>query len=275
MAAITLNFTSQVLGREEDLCIVYPTTIRAGAYSRFVYEPGVTYQVLWLLHGGFENYSDWLRFSRIECYAEEAHLIVVMPTIRDLHINCNGRGGDYIKYLGEELPAVLGGMFPISMKREDNFIAALSYGGYFAYRTVFRYPQHYATIGTFSSPVDSILDSEIVNAAIDRAIADGKPAPEPYRPTGVLRNTDADVPYMVKKSWDEGVDLPLMFQACGTDDKTYRPNLSFLERLRQTGYARTWVEDMGNHDWEYWDSHVKMYIDWNPFIRRAPIHPER
>lgn len=275
MAALSVNLYSQVLAREESLTVVYPTTVRPGAYAEFVMEPGIRYQTLWLLHGGLQNDTDWLRFSQIEDYADEAKLLVVMPTIRDLHFNFEGRDGDYMKYLAEELPEKLGGMLPISMKREDNYVAALSYGGYFAYRTCIRYPGKYAAIGTFSSPVDSIADSQAVNDRLNAEIAMGKMPHEPFRPTEEIRGTEKDVPFMLEKCWRDGVDFPVIFQCAGTEDKTFASNLSLLSVLRKTGYRHTWLEDPGNHDFRYWDAHVKRFIDWNPFIKKAPLHPTR
>lgn len=44
-----------------------------------VYMPGRKYQVLWLLHGGTGDDSDYLHYSNIARYAEEHKLAVVMP----------------------------------------------------------------------------------------------------------------------------------------------------------------------------------------------------
>ncbi len=79
MALITFNFESKYLGNNHNVGIILPDC-PYGANPREFYESGKKYKVLWLLHGTFGDYSDWIRKSNIETYATERDLIVVMPS---------------------------------------------------------------------------------------------------------------------------------------------------------------------------------------------------
>ena len=79
MALVHLNFSSKYLSGSTDVNIILPDCARS-AQPRDFYGNGKKYPVLWLLHGTFGDYSDWLRKTNVELYAEEKNLIVVMPS---------------------------------------------------------------------------------------------------------------------------------------------------------------------------------------------------
>ena len=65
-----------------DLNVIIPTPhpaetpLNLGNY----FHKGAKYQVLYLLHGTYGDYTDWQRLTSIEKYAQEAKLMVVMPS---------------------------------------------------------------------------------------------------------------------------------------------------------------------------------------------------
>ena len=86
--------------------------------------------LLYLLHGLSDDSSSWLHRTRIETYAAEHGLAVVMP---DGGLSCYHnmlRGGRYRDYILDELPGLLRSMLPLSARREDSFIAGCSRGGF-------------------------------------------------------------------------------------------------------------------------------------------------
>lgn len=58
-------------------------------------------------------------------------------------------GGAFYTYIVEELPVLMRQFFPLSEKREDNFIAGNSMGGYGAMKIGINNPDRYAAIGCF------------------------------------------------------------------------------------------------------------------------------
>ena len=131
MALATLNFESQFLNGNTTVSIILPDKTRDVSPDAF-YGSGQKYPVLWLLHGTFGDHSDWVRKSMVEIYAREQDLVVVMPSaLNSDYSNWDQcmMGYGMFDYLTQELMPVVYNWFPVSDRREDNFIAGLSMGG--------------------------------------------------------------------------------------------------------------------------------------------------
>ena len=79
MSLVSLNFESEYLNQNETVEIILPDKPRGVSMKKF-YTPEKKYKVLWLLHGTYGDATDWLRRTRIELYASEKDMIVVMPS---------------------------------------------------------------------------------------------------------------------------------------------------------------------------------------------------
>ena len=86
---------------------------------------GDKHPTLWLLHGASDNHTIWQRRTSIERYAAPLGLAVVMPNAHLSSYADMAHGGKYYTYISQELPEKMRAMFPLSDKREDNFIATL------------------------------------------------------------------------------------------------------------------------------------------------------
>ena len=71
MAFIETHYFSAVLGMQTKMNVIIPGY--PGAPAR------CPIPVLYLLHGMSQDYSDWVRFSMIEQYADEFGVAVIMP----------------------------------------------------------------------------------------------------------------------------------------------------------------------------------------------------
>ena len=146
MALVHLNFQSKYLAGNTDVNLLLPDLPRTEEPGAF-YASGKKFPVLWLLHGTFGDYTDWLRKSNVELYACEKDLIVVMPSAQNTdYANWDGFGVGckMWDYLTEELMPLVYGWFPASKEKKDNFIAGLSMGGRGAIMYAFAYPEKFA-----------------------------------------------------------------------------------------------------------------------------------
>jgi len=261
MAYIRLSFASTSLMGNTDVSVFYPDPPRApgfpGAHAPATYDKDKRYQVLWLMHGGGGDYSDWPLDAMIQRKCNAAQIVVVMPTIKDFTSTMTG--ADYFKLVAEELPEFISFLFPISRKREDNFIAGLSYGGYFSYRVALNYPENYACVGSFASPLDVVMD---INRMHKGSGADA------------IVGTNRDVLGLAKKLKESGSIMPKMYQACGTEDFTWDFNVSARDHFMSLKLDHTWVQCPGTHNFEFWDDQLKKFVDWLPlkgtsFVPRA------
>ena len=153
MALIHFEFESQFTGHNEDVYIVMPDKKRSETPEEF-YGNGKKYPVLWLLHGTFGGYSDWIRKSNLETYACEHDCIVVMMGVGNADYEAWPAftlGYDATRYVTEELMPMVYNWLPASSKREDNFISGLSMGGGGTGKISINYPENYAAALIMSS----------------------------------------------------------------------------------------------------------------------------
>ena len=263
MAYIRLTHNSESMGAV-DVSIFFPTPgqlpappdPRNAAHKRFLqawkdYDKDKKLPVLWLLHGGGGSFASWALESMDFKRCLDKGLVVVMPTYVNPFWKIQGM--DFRKYLAEELPQYIRYLLPVSDKREDNFIAGLSYGGYFSYQTALNNPDNYACVGSFSSPLNVRHDVEIYhNNRPDY------PTPEQ------IDGSSWDVLALASRLKAEGRQIPKMFQCCGTEDFTWDFNVEARDHFRALGLDHTWMEWPGVHNFDFWDVALRKYLDWLP-----------
>lgn len=264
MAFFQVNFFSSTLcfGTDVDVFIPTPNSdeILNNKKSDYLYD-GARFQTLYLLHGAYGDYTDWMRLTSIEKYAQEHKLAVVMPSASNSFYQDMYRGSAYLTYLTQELPAFVEKMFPLSRKREDRFVAGLSMGGYGALRLAFTCPEQYAACASLSGAIDL----QAVQAQIHSGEISGPFRWEDiFEDPDAVADSDANLFHLIERQKKAGKPLPRVFQSCGTEDFIYKANLSARDKLRQAGVDLTWEEHPGIHDWDYWDTHIRRVLDWLP-----------
>ncbi len=145
MALIQCQFYSEVLGLSTSMHVILPQETRSqiGLEGKQGTGPHPT---LYLLHGLSDDDSIWLRRTSIERYVASLGIAVVMPQIhRSFYTNME-QGGAYGTFISEELPTLARSFFPLSAKREDNFVAGLSMGGYGAFKLALQHPERFAVL---------------------------------------------------------------------------------------------------------------------------------
>jgi putative tributyrin esterase len=263
MPYIRLTYCSEKLHGGTDLSVFYPSAPRPVSPSTFEsrklkasVDKTARYQVLWLIHGGGDDYTAWPLDAMIQRACDAKQIIVVMPTIRDLPGVFSG--ADYLGFVTEELPKFIGFLFPISGRREDNFIAGLSYGGYFAYRCALTHPDNYSCVGSFSSPLNVVED-----------VCRHHQGQGNFASVDEIVGTDRDLLFLSSELKKEGRSIPRMFQTCGTEDFTWDFNVVARDHFRSLGLDHTWIQRPGIHNFEFWDVALKQYLDWLPLRGRS------
>lgn len=262
MPLIKLSYRSDFVGRK-DIAVLYPAKApNALPFHRpesYVRPKGETYPVLWLLHGGGDDFTAWPLNAMFLRRCEREGLLVVMPTIQDF-LGYRNELGDFYRQISEELPQFIGNLFPVSPAREDNFIAGLSYGGYLAYRIALDHPESYSCVGSFSSPLD--CESDL------RERHSGQPG---FPKAEEIPGSPLDILSTAERLKHDGVELPRMFQACGTEDFTWQYNLTAREKFRALGCDHTWFEAPGVHNFDFWNLALGQYLDWLPLKGRGEV----
>lgn len=249
MAYLELDFRSVYTNSHQELCVILPDKCAKEKYP-----------VLWLFHGANHDCTEWMRYTSIERYANKYGLAVIMPSIYNGYGMDMEHGAAYYSMISKELPEVVRYLLPcLSTKREDNFVAGASMGGYIAYKWALNSPEMFAKAGGFSSAHDIV---EIAKAFIAAAGQRGNYFAHAFGSAEKLENTNNDLVYMIKENLKNGVDMPKFWSLCGRQDFGFNQCKGAMEKFKAAGMDITWVEDEGEHGYDLWDGYIMPFFDW-------------
>lgn len=258
MSIFQYTFESECLNNNTQITVILPDKPRGITPTEF-YGSDRKYKVLWLLHGTFGDHTDWVRKTNIELYAAEKNLVVVMPSaLNSNYSNWNDSmlGYRMFDFLTEELMPLVYGWFPVSDKREDNFIAGLSMGGRGTIKFAVNHPEKFAAAAVLSAiPMDmSDMGPEntcpMLNTNNERMHAT-------LRNAGGLeafQNSNENVWSIIDRLATTGT-LPRLMFACGQEDvMLYDFYKKFQAHAGEIGLQAHWFEQPGyKHEWRFWD----------------------
>ena len=260
MAQLKVDFMSKTLMRTVSINVILPV-------DKLVFdkeEEVKPFKTLYLLHGIFGNNGDWISGTRIQSWAQEKNIAVVMPSGENkFYINNEYTCERFSDFIGEELVEMTRRMFNLSHKREDTFIAGLSMGGYGAIVNGLKF---YNTFGYVAGLSSGLVLDEVVYGTEEgiTAMMGGR---QYY--TGVfgdvskIKGSDKDYEALAKKL--SGVEAaPKIYLCCGTEDFLIDANRQFREVLIENGFDVTYEEGPGEHNWYFWDEYILKILNWLP-----------
>lgn len=262
MAFLTMSMYSETLHMDTNVNVILPEQRKTG---KQLLEPDRKYQVLYLLHGMGDDHTAWMRKSMIELIARECNVVVVMPTTGcGFYVN-QKYGVNYYDYLTKELPVKMANFFPVSLKREDTFIAGNSMGGYGALRIALANPDKYAGAASLSgglTPYEEFMTEE------ERTKHTGGSAMDATRMNafGTIEEylaSDNNLVNLVEKLRSYRGTKPKLFICCGLEDPiTYTHNLAFLEFVKEKELDYHYEDGPGSHNWAYWNPKLQKIFDF-------------
>lgn len=267
MAFIQMNLLSQSLMRTVPVNVILPA-------DKLVF-PGMPvredkpYKTLYLLHGIFGSYADWVNGTRICRYAEENDLVIVMPSGDNAFYVDQKEGQNcYGEFIGRELVELTRKMFPLSHKREDTYIGGLSMGGYGAIRNGLKYHDTFGAVVALSSAlIVEGLPARTNDAPIFMERRDY--AESVFGDLDEVLKSDKYPNYLVEQLKKEGAQFPDFFMACGDADGLLKANQDFAAFLKANDVSVTFEVGPGGHEWDFWDTYIKKGMDWLPLERNG------
>ncbi|MCR5231948.1 MAG: hypothetical protein K6B64_04800 [Acholeplasmatales bacterium] len=238
MAHIDINLISNAMGRAVSFTLILPTKTAPTLEANYDAKTNTYYQnkknkkypLLILLHGLLNDQNNWCRYARAEYYAEENNIAICMVSGENKffmnwdHQLATDHFFDFIEY---ELKDFLYGTFPISSKREDNFIAGLSMGGYGALYHGLMNNKAYSAIGAFSAPYKEMKENG----------------------------------FDFKKIIGRKTDLPFIYISCGEKDSLLEDNNELDLALTDLDFAHLYNIVPGYaHEWRFWDLELERFI---------------
>jgi S-formylglutathione hydrolase FrmB len=262
MAQLQVNFFSKSLLRTVTVNAIVPV-------DKFVFpEQPVRekkpFKTLYLLHGIFGNYTDWIAGTRIQSWAEAHNLAVIMPSgDNHFYVDNENSGQMYSEFIGRELVEFTRDLLPLSRRREDTFIAGLSMGGFGAIRNGLKYHDVFGALAGLSSAL-------VLDGAVNSKYED----PSPIGRRGYfeyvfgdltkLLGSDRDPRGLIKLLKESGAEFPKIYLCCGTEDFLIGANRDYHQFLLDNGVEHSYIEGPGVHNWEFWDEYIRKVLDWLP-----------
>lgn len=266
MSILTMNIESSYLKSNQEISVILPD-VPPQANPREFFENGEKYKVLWLLHGTFGDHTDWIRRTNIELYACEKNLAVVMPSA--LNSNYSNwpksmMGYNMYDYMTEELMPMIYNWFPISDKREDNFIAGLSMGGRGCIKFAVNFPEKFAAAAVLSAAPQDFHKFTKEYLTSDDYFAD--------RLRGMIENAGGFEKFINSEEnvWDI-IDelaptgkLPKLLFAYGTGDTVIVDRMKdFKQHAKDINLdCEFWTLEGYRHEWRFWDLAIQYSLEF-------------
>lgn len=254
MAYLTMNYFSKALMRTVTINAIIP--IDKDNHQK-------TFKTLYLLHGIFGNYTDWVNGTRVQRWAEDHDLAVIMPSAENKFYVDNEKSLEFhSRFIGEELIQVTRDCFPLSKKREDTFIGGLSMGGYGAITNGLKYHKTFgAIIGLSSALIVEQLhektDEEGVEYLNRRCYLETV-----FGDLDQVVGSDKDYKALALRLKNKKVKMPRIYLACGSEDFLIKENRDFHNFLLKHHIEHTYKESPGIHNWDFWDEYIEKAILW-------------
>ena len=216
------------------------------------------YPVLYLLHGAYGHFSDWLKSppdkQLVHRLADQYNLIIVLPEGETFSFYLNSPvnpASQFETHLTQEVIAKVDQTYRTVRDRRGRVIAGLSMGGHGALYLAARHPDLYSAAGSMSGALDlqSINRKLTPEAAAQRAqlwvpvLGSETENPERFATNSVVNLVDQL----------QRTKLPLIID-CGVDDGLLEINREVHRRLLYNHTPHDYTERPGAHTWEYWQN---------------------
>lgn len=245
---LKINFFSNALGMDTIVNVLLPRDFT----NQDPVEDGVQkYKTLYLLHGYFGNQEDWMRYTTIEHYANKYRLAVVMPSAYNSYYCNMVHGFNYYDYISTELPNYLEELLPLAKQKENRFVAGLSMGGYGALKLGLTETNRFHAAISLSGALDIHF--------IHTRPSDELRTKQIHAIFGDEIENKNDLFYLADHLKQSS---PKLYIACGTDDFLYDSNIKFIDHLKELRIPHTFIQNKGDHTWEYWDHNIELALDW-------------
>jgi len=245
MALLTLDFYSKELKMSTLLTMVTPDSTHIGE------TPLSERKCLYLLHGLSDDATSFLRLSRVELFARDAGITVIMPSVgRSMYCD-DINGQNYFSYVANELPEYLHLLMGVPQKRELNNIAGISMGGYGSARIALTYPEKYTKVGLFSGFLNPV--------AMMPRLTEEQRSEFPFMMVKEDELNTTSLEPMNLLDAEKHKDLEITVR-CGEQDELYLMSVGFYKKAKHLGLNVTSVFEPGDHEWRLWDRYLEDFI---------------
>lgn len=245
-------FFSRLNDRELPYCAILP---------EYYENSNEKFAVLYLLHGLFGRFNNWITNTKLTTYAEDFPFIIICAEGGDSWYvdNSEVKNHFFESYLTEELILDVEKKFRVRANRNSRAVAGLSMGGYGAFKLALRRPEMFcfaaSTSGAFHAA--EISDNQTsgewkdLQASILQAFGSEN---QKIREQNDLFQLANNFPS------EQISELPYFYFDCGADDSFLPVNLRLAEIFRRRKIPHEFHKFHGAHDWNYWNIQIQRIL---------------
>lgn len=245
-----LKLNSKLMAREMPYRVVLPINYEKNKEVRF--------PVVYLLHGLTGHFNNWTDKTKLTDYAKEYNFIIVTPEgdngwYSDSATVANDK---YESYIIQELIPEIDMNFRTLSARENRVIGGLSMGGYGSLKFGLKYPEKFVLVGSFSGALGAASFTEKTAGGI------GKSIDVIFGGIESENRKSNDIFKIVREISTEKIkSLPFVYLDCGTEDFLFQNNRDFVALLLEKKVPHEFRQLPGKHDWIFWNSQVKEFLE--------------
>lgn len=241
---------SDLLQREIPYAVILPNEATVS---------GKQFPVLYLLHGLFGSFENWVELTDLLTYAESSGLIIVLVEGGNnwYSDSVTTESDKFESYFFEELLVAVESLFPVD--RTSRAVAGLSMGGYGAYKFAIKYPRRFSFAGSMSG---AFIATRLSTDRCPQEFEELLPSIEDvFGEAGSSSRAANDIFQLISRSSREEVaQLPYFYLDCGLDDSFLETNQELARLLREKEIRFDYYEEAGAHDWIYWNEQLEKMI---------------
>ncbi|WP_345112075.1 alpha/beta hydrolase family protein [Hymenobacter algoricola] len=251
--------------------VAIPSAAMQKTYRAAVVLPGsyaknkkAAYPVLYLLHGAYGHFGDWLRKTPdknlVHALADQYNLIIVLPEGETFSFYLDSpldKASQFETYLTRDVIGKIDNTYRTVRSSKGRVITGLSMGGHGALYLAARHPELFAAAGSMSGALDlSITNRKLTpqEAQARRSLFEPILGAESANPGLYAANSVVNMADQLRAS-----RLPLILD-CGTDDFLIDINREVHRRLLYNHTPHDYTERPGAHTWDYWQNALPYHL---------------
>ena len=259
----TVQFKSELIGQVLPYNVLLPAGYAAS---------NKRYPVLYLLHGLFGRYDDWISRTNLAEYAGRYELIIITPEGHDSWYTDSAgvATNKYESYFIRELMPDVDARFRTIKDSRARGVAGLSMGGYGALKYGLKYPSQFAFVASLSGALDPAIRTDdspgfawdILRPSINSVFG---PRNSQTRLTNDLHQIARGL------TASQIASLPYLYFDCGLEDGFLTTNREFSDILLSKKISHQYRQLPGGHSWEYWDRQVQEVLRLYAQLMATPV----
>jgi S-formylglutathione hydrolase FrmB len=235
-----VTFYSAALRRQMPYRVYLPTRLPSGQLLPVVY----------LLHGGGDDFHSWSNNSAVAEYAR-SNLILVMPDGDESYYMNEVEAPEkrYKDCITHDLIADVENRFPARRDREGRALIGISMGGFAAIEYALTEPRLFAFVGALSPSIDGPFRKYNF-----RRVGQWWKFRTIFGPFGSGERASRDPSTLVWTA--DPKETPYIYLTAGGQEPLLGPNRRFESLLMRRGFAHEFHTKPGGHDWNEWNSQI-------------------